>query len=156
MCSEYDGGHQSRGGAWRSRTGDHRAAGGVCLHGSVRHDVSPQMQNTYFTCVLSSCLFWFCFRISVNSNNVQSLLNAANQYQIEPVKKMCVDFLKEQVDPTNCLGETPAAASALYGYFHFSFLSCVSNHYKAILYYIRYNHHAIWHASHNQRYLTHA
>lgn len=43
-----------------------------------------------------------------------------------------------------------------YGYFHFSFLSCVSNHYKAILYYIRYNHHAIWHASHNQRYLTHA
>uniref|UniRef100_A0A8C9EPI4 BACK domain-containing protein n=1 Tax=Pavo cristatus TaxID=9049 RepID=A0A8C9EPI4_PAVCR len=43
-------------------------------------------------------------RISVNSNNVQSLLDAANQYQIEPVKKMCVDFLKEQVDASNCLG----------------------------------------------------
>lgn len=41
----------------------------------------------------------------MNSNNVQSLLNAANQYQIEPVKKMCVDFLKEQVDATNCLGD---------------------------------------------------
>lgn len=54
-------------------------------------------------------LFVLCcdLRISVNSNNVQSLLNAANQYQIEPVKKMCVDFLKEQVDATNCLGETP-------------------------------------------------
>uniref|UniRef100_A0A8C1S586 Kelch-like family member 7 n=1 Tax=Cyprinus carpio TaxID=7962 RepID=A0A8C1S586_CYPCA len=48
--------------------------------------------------------FVYTARISVNSNNVQSLLNAANQYQIEPVKKMCVDFLKEQVDPTNCLG----------------------------------------------------
>lgn len=47
----------------------------------------------------------FC-RISVNSNNVQSLLDAANQYQIEPVKKMCVDFLKEQVDASNCLGKT--------------------------------------------------
>lgn len=44
-------------------------------------------------------------RISVNSNNVQSLLDAANQYQIEPVKKMCVDFLKEQVDASNCLGK---------------------------------------------------
>lgn len=43
------------------------------------------------------------FSISVNSSNVQSLLNAANQYQIEPVKKMCVDFLKDQVDETNCL-----------------------------------------------------
>ncbi|KAB0396640.1 hypothetical protein E2I00_020170, partial [Balaenoptera physalus] len=32
-------------------------------------------------------------RISVNSNNVQSLLDAANQYQIEP-----------QVDASNCLG----------------------------------------------------
>lgn len=48
--------------------------------------------------------FLFC-RISVNSNNVQSLLDAANQYQIEPVKKMCVDFLKEQVDASNCLGK---------------------------------------------------
>lgn len=49
----------------------------------------------------------FC-RISVNSNNVQSLLDAANQYQIEPVKKMCVDFLKEQVDASNCLGKRNA------------------------------------------------
>lgn len=44
-------------------------------------------------------------RISVNSSNVQSLLDAANQYQIEPVKKMCVEFLKGQIDATNCLGE---------------------------------------------------
>lgn len=50
-------------------------------------------------------LFFLFLSISVNSNNVQSLLNAANQYQVEPVKKMCVDFLKEQVDATNCLGK---------------------------------------------------
>ncbi|KAJ3609535.1 hypothetical protein NHX12_024055 [Muraenolepis orangiensis] len=48
--------------------------------------------------------FVYTARISVNSSNVQSLLDAANQYQIEPVKKMCVEFLKEQVDATNCLG----------------------------------------------------
>ena len=45
----------------------------------------------------------------MNSNNVQSLLDAANQYQIEPVKKMCVDFLKEQVDASNCLGVSVSA-----------------------------------------------
>uniref|UniRef100_A0A4W3JMH7 Kelch-like family member 7 n=1 Tax=Callorhinchus milii TaxID=7868 RepID=A0A4W3JMH7_CALMI len=48
--------------------------------------------------------FAYTARISVNSNNVQSLLDAANQYQIEPVKKMCVEFLKEQIDASNCLG----------------------------------------------------
>lgn len=40
----------------------------------------------------------------MNSSNVQSLLDAANQYQIEPVKMMCVEFLKGQIDATNCLG----------------------------------------------------
>ncbi|XP_062265323.1 kelch-like protein 7 isoform X2 [Platichthys flesus] len=48
--------------------------------------------------------FIYTARISVNSTNVQSLLDAANQYQIEPVKKMCVEFLKGQIDATNCLG----------------------------------------------------
>uniref|UniRef100_A0AAQ5ZJL0 Kelch like family member 7 n=1 Tax=Amphiprion ocellaris TaxID=80972 RepID=A0AAQ5ZJL0_AMPOC len=43
-------------------------------------------------------------QIAVNSSNVESLLDAANQYQIEPVKKMCVEFLKGQIDATNCLG----------------------------------------------------
>ena len=41
----------------------------------------------------------------MNSSNVQSLLYAANQYQIEPVKRMCVEFLKGQIDATNCLGK---------------------------------------------------
>lgn len=53
--------------------------------------------------------FAYRARISVNSNNVQSLLDAANQYQIEPGKKMCVDFLKEQVDASNCLGRSVLA-----------------------------------------------
>ncbi|XP_045141793.1 kelch-like protein 7 [Echinops telfairi] len=48
--------------------------------------------------------FAYTARVSVNSNNVQSLLDASNQYQLQPVKHICVDFLKEQVDPSNCLG----------------------------------------------------
>uniref|UniRef100_A0A8C6EGT3 BTB domain-containing protein n=1 Tax=Moschus moschiferus TaxID=68415 RepID=A0A8C6EGT3_MOSMO len=50
--------------------------------------------------------FAYTTRISVNSKNVQSLLDAVNQYQIEPVKKMCVEFLKEQIDASNCLDIT--------------------------------------------------
>ena len=48
--------------------------------------------------------FAYTARSSVNSNKVQSWLDAASQHQIEPVKKMCVDFLKEQIDASNCLG----------------------------------------------------
>lgn len=55
-------------------------------------------------------------RISVNSSNVQSLLDAANQYQIEPVKKMCVEFLKGQIDATNCLGKK-RSKNTVYSYF---------------------------------------
>uniref|UniRef100_A0AAQ5ZQW1 BTB domain-containing protein n=2 Tax=Amphiprion ocellaris TaxID=80972 RepID=A0AAQ5ZQW1_AMPOC len=43
-------------------------------------------------------------QISVNSSIVESLLDAANQYQIDPVKKMCAEFLQGQIDATNCLG----------------------------------------------------
>ena len=53
--------------------------------------------------------FAYTARISVNSNDVQSLLDAANQYQIEPVKQMCADFLKKQIDASNCLGITVLA-----------------------------------------------
>ena len=41
--------------------------------------------------------FAYTARISENSNDAQSLLDAANQYQIEPVKKICVDFLKNKL-----------------------------------------------------------
>ncbi|XP_055013025.1 kelch-like protein 7 isoform X2 [Boleophthalmus pectinirostris] len=47
--------------------------------------------------------FIYTAKILVNSSNVQSLLDAANQYQLEPVKKMCVEFIKGQIDATNCL-----------------------------------------------------
>ena len=53
--------------------------------------------------------FAYTARISENSNDVQSLLDAANQYQIEPVKQMCVDFLRKQIDASNRLGITVLA-----------------------------------------------
>ncbi|XP_036002426.1 kelch-like protein 7 isoform X2 [Fundulus heteroclitus] len=43
-------------------------------------------------------------QISITTRNVQPLLHAASQYRIEPVQKMCEDFLKESIDVTNCMG----------------------------------------------------
>uniref|UniRef100_A0A3P9KS54 BTB domain-containing protein n=1 Tax=Oryzias latipes TaxID=8090 RepID=A0A3P9KS54_ORYLA len=50
--------------------------------------------------------FIYTSRISVNTTNVQSVLGAANLHQIQPVKKLCADFIKDQTDPTNSLGNS--------------------------------------------------
>ncbi|KAI8516083.1 protein homodimerization [Branchiostoma belcheri] len=42
--------------------------------------------------------------IKVNDKNVQSLLSASNRYQIETIKKLCCNYLKENMTPSNCLG----------------------------------------------------
>lgn len=69
---------------------------------SMSHEV--ELRNAEPEIIELLIEFIYTARISVNSSNVQSLLDAANQYQIEPVKKMCVEFLKGQIDATNCLG----------------------------------------------------
>uniref|UniRef100_A0A7N6A4R9 BTB domain-containing protein n=1 Tax=Anabas testudineus TaxID=64144 RepID=A0A7N6A4R9_ANATE len=76
---------------------------------SMSHEVElrsaePEIIELLIEFIYTPFFFFLCQMISVNSSNVQSLLDAANQYQIEPVKKMCVEFLKGQIDATNCLG----------------------------------------------------
>uniref|UniRef100_A0A3B4ZJG7 BTB domain-containing protein n=1 Tax=Stegastes partitus TaxID=144197 RepID=A0A3B4ZJG7_9TELE len=68
---------------------------------SVSHEVELRSAEPEIIELLIEYIY--TAQISVNSSNAESLLNAANQYQIEPVKKMCVEFLKGQVDATNCL-----------------------------------------------------
>ncbi|XP_078621996.1 kelch-like protein 7 [Branchiostoma floridae x Branchiostoma japonicum] len=42
--------------------------------------------------------------IKITDKNVQSLLSASNRYQIETVKNVCCNYLKENMTPSNCLG----------------------------------------------------
>ncbi|XP_070556315.1 kelch-like protein 7 [Ptychodera flava] len=42
--------------------------------------------------------------IELTSSNVQSIMSAANRYQINDVIEMCVEFLKRELSPENCLG----------------------------------------------------
>ncbi len=48
----------------------------------------------------------FCYtsRIHVEEKNVQALLPAACLLQMVEIKNACCEFLKRQLDPSNCLG----------------------------------------------------
>ncbi|XP_053104084.1 actin-binding protein IPP isoform X2 [Hemicordylus capensis] len=42
--------------------------------------------------------------ISIGENNVQELIVAADMFQLTEVVDLCCEFLKGQIDPTNCIG----------------------------------------------------
>jgi len=48
----------------------------------------------------------FCYtsKITVEENNVQTLLPAACLLQLQEIQDTCCEFLKRQLDPSNCLG----------------------------------------------------
>ena len=48
--------------------------------------------------------FMYSSSIEVNENNVDDLLSASDLFQMKEIKNVCCQFLKEQLDPSNCLG----------------------------------------------------
>lgn len=48
--------------------------------------------------------FLYTGRISITSENVQSILSAASILQLEHLKNACSDYLYKQLAPSNCLG----------------------------------------------------
>ena len=48
--------------------------------------------------------FMYTGTVEVAESNVQQLLPAANMLQLVEVRDACCDFLKQQLDPSNCLG----------------------------------------------------
>ncbi|XP_004070356.1 kelch-like protein 7 [Oryzias latipes] len=47
--------------------------------------------------------FIYTAQVSVDNQNVEALLYAADFFQIDPIKNVCVEFIKRQIDATNCL-----------------------------------------------------
>lgn len=42
--------------------------------------------------------------VSIGESNVQELIVAADMFQLTEVVDLCCEFLKGQIDPTNCIG----------------------------------------------------
>ncbi|RVE70271.1 hypothetical protein OJAV_G00062530 [Oryzias javanicus] len=47
--------------------------------------------------------FIYTAQVSVNNSNMEALLYAADYFHIDPMKNVCVDFIKRQIAATNCL-----------------------------------------------------
>ncbi|KAF6715054.1 Kelch-like protein 7 [Oryzias melastigma] len=47
--------------------------------------------------------FIYTAQVSVNNGNMEALLYAADYFHINPMKNVCVDFIKRQITTTNCL-----------------------------------------------------
>lgn len=45
-----------------------------------------------------------CVQVTVEEGNVQTLLPAACLLQLAEIQEACCEFLKRQLDPSNCLG----------------------------------------------------
>ncbi|XP_014196918.1 kelch-like protein 7 [Haplochromis burtoni] len=98
----------------------------------MKESVSPEVELRSVEPEILELLLEYIYtsQITVDSTNAESLLNVANQYQIEPVKMMCAKFIFGQIDATNCLGisvlsdrmncpELKAAAEE-FSYLHFT------------------------------------
>ena len=48
--------------------------------------------------------FMYLNKIKVTEQNVQFLLPAASLLQIMPIVEACAEFLKDKLQPSNCLG----------------------------------------------------
>jgi hypothetical protein len=42
--------------------------------------------------------------LEIHSNNVTNILNAAHRFQITEIVEICSKFIKQQLQPSNCLG----------------------------------------------------
>lgn len=49
-------------------------------------------------------ILFYTGKVTVNGQNVQSLLSAASLFQIDHLREACSNFLRHQLSPANCLG----------------------------------------------------
>ncbi|XP_066298692.1 kelch-like protein 24a [Branchiostoma lanceolatum] len=51
--------------------------------------------------------------VTITSNNIQPLYEAANMFQVKPVEELCEDFLTDNLSPESCLGTWALADKVL-------------------------------------------
>lgn len=91
----------------------HRAVLSLCSQyfhamftGSFQESISAQVEIKEVDADLLETLINFSYtgRLTVNQDNVEGLIRISNQLHFSTVRKVCVRYLQQQMDATNCLG----------------------------------------------------
>ncbi|XP_056420625.1 kelch-like protein 30 [Hyla sarda] len=68
----------------------------ISAHVEIK-DVDPDFLETLIN-------FSYTGRLTINQGNVEGLIRISNQLQFPAVRKVCIRYLQQQMDATNCLG----------------------------------------------------
>ncbi|XP_018430115.1 PREDICTED: kelch-like protein 30 [Nanorana parkeri] len=91
----------------------HRAVLALCSQyflamftGNFQESISAHVEIKEVDADLMETLINFCYtgRLTINKDNVEGLILISNQLNFPAVRKVCIRYLQQQMDATNCLG----------------------------------------------------